>query len=580
MKAGLQAKLLVLLLAYGAIPLAAAIVGGTAVVRTLITQQAHAALRELAVHQAAHLGTELARERLLLRTITGQLPPPGREPPARMVRLLVQSLPDGGVFDGLRLVNGDGRVVASVALRDLAPRWPARAPAADWSRQSVVVHREGQRVLAYVMAVPVAPGRGAAWLEGHVREEDFGRLLPIPSRVMGGVESAILERGTGPVLATHREAATGLAAAVERLVRDPVGVARVDVRGKPSLVVKVPIGEADWVFAAALPIEVALAPLARLRNAAVAGTGILILLIVLTSLFAARSVTMPLRELATAARQLGAGGTYRPVPQHGSGEVGQLVEAFNRMAADLARSREQIERLHAQEMARAQQLATVGELASGVAHEIRNPVTAVLGALDLALRRVPSGDSARPLLEEAQKQLERIAATTAQLLRYARPPQLREIVVDANLLIDRAARVVETQAEKAGVELLSEPAAAAVPVSADPELMVQVLVNLMLNGIEAMGSGGRLTAWATCHGVEAWIGVRDTGPGVPPEHRSEIFRPFYTTKHQGTGLGLSISQRIVTEHGGSLRLEDTPGGGATFVVTLPLAEGKGLSRGE
>ena len=106
-----------------------------------------------------------------------------------------------------------------------------------------------------------------------------------------------------------------------------------------------------------------------------------------------------------------------------------------------------------------------------------------------------------------------------------------------------------------------------------------VLVNLLLNGVDAVRGGGRLSVWVTHRAPEAWIGVRDTGPGVPPENRAEIFRPFYTTKHQGTGLGLSISQQIVTQHRGTLRVEDTPGGGATFVVALPLAEEKGAGHG-
>lgn len=328
-----------------------------------------------------------------------------------------------------------------------------------------------------------------------------------------------------------------------------------------------------------LPLSVALAPLARLRDTAIIGAAVLAVVIVVIGLLAARSVTTPLHELAAPARHLGTEGSYSPVARHGTDEMGELVAAFNRMAQDLDESRRNIERLHAQELARAQQLATVGELASGVAHEIRNPVTAVLGALDLALRRLSPNESSRALLEEAQEQLRRIEATTAQLLRYARPPELREVLVDANLLVERATRVVEGQAKSVGVEIRTEPAAAALPVSVDPELMVQVLVNLILNGIDAMASGGRLTVWVTRHAPEVWIGVRDTGPGVPPERRLEIFRPFYTTKHQGTGLGLSISQQIVTRHGGMLRVEDTPGGGATFVVALPLAEEKGAGHG-
>ncbi|NIS64109.1 MAG: hypothetical protein GTO05_02970 [Gemmatimonadales bacterium] len=117
-----------------------------------------------------------------------------------------------------------------------------------------------------------------------------------------------------------------------------------------------------------------------------------------------------------------------------------------------------------------------------------------------------------------------------------------------------------------------EPASAPVLVRVDPELMVQVLVNLMLNGIEAMSAGGRLVVWLTVHAPDVWIGVRDSGPGVPEGVRAKIFRPFFTTKHQGTGLGLSISRQIVERHGGHLTLEDTPGGGATFIVVLPLTE--------
>ena len=120
-----------------------------------------------------------------------------------------------------------------------------------------------------------------------------------------------------------------------------------------------------------------------------------------------------------------------------------------------------------------------------------------------------------------------------------------------------------------------EPAAEPVVVRVDPELLVQVLVNLMLSAIDAMGRAGQLTVWAARHAPEVWIGVRDTGPGVPREMRADIFRPFYTTKHQGTGLGLSISQQIVVRHGGTLRVEETPGGGATFIVALPLAEERG-----
>jgi signal transduction histidine kinase len=572
---GLRAKLLVLLLAFGAIPLGVAITVGYTVSRSVITEQAESALSELTRRQAVHIATELGRERLLLRTIIGQLAPVGPLEEGRageLSRLLAQSLPDDGVFDGLRLASWDGRVIASVTLRDVTPRWPAAVPAADWSQASVAIHRAEDEVVAYVIGVPLPGSDPAYWLEGHVRASDFTRLFTMPTHMIGDIESGIFD-GSGVIVAAgHEHAAEALTRALAAAPAVPKGVLRAEVRGTRSLVALAPIEGTNWVFVAALPLEIALAPLARLRDAAVVVSIFLVVLILFVGAVAARSVTTPLRELAAAARRFGQGGVYKRVPRRSADEVGQLVESFNRMAQDIEVSREEIERLHERELERAQQLATVGELASAVAHEIRNPLTGVLGALQLAVRKLPHDDSSRPLLEEAQKQLERIETTTTRLLQYARPPELREVTVDANELVFRAMRVVDAQAKRAGIEFEAEPAPVSVPVHVDPEQIVQVLVNLMLNAIEAMGEGGRLTVWVSRHTPEVWIGVRDTGRGVPPEMRQQVFRPFFTTKHQGTGLGLSISQQIVTRHSGSIRVEDTPGGGATFVVALPLSE--------
>ncbi|HLB38452.1 MAG TPA: ATP-binding protein [Gemmatimonadales bacterium] len=580
MRLGLRGKLLGLLLAFGLIPLTLAILIGYAAGRATITEQAEDALREVVERQAAQLATEISRERLLLRTIAGQLPRSGallRAPQDLLSRLLIQSLPEDGVFDGLRIVTGGGGILTSVALRNTAPHWPPTAPATAWTENHVVVHRSGAQALAYLLAVPATEAPIEAWLEGHVRAEDFRRIFAIPEHLMGGAESGLLDKSGGAVIITHEHAEPDLAAALRELntIQAPATVARGRMGGADALVATAPVTGTDWVLVIALPVKIALAPLARFRNAALAGAGLLAVLILLTGIPAAATVITPLRALATAARQFGEGGRPQPLPGSGSDEVGVLVQSFNRMAADLGRSRGEIERLHTQDLERAQQLATVGEMATGIAHEIRNPLTGVLGAVELALRRLPEGDSARPLLHEAQTQLKRIERTTTQLLRYARPPELRAVRVDANLLVDRAVRVVEPQATSRQVRLRGQPAPEPVPVDVDPELMVQVLVNLLLNGIDATPGGGALEAWTSRQATEVRLGVRDTGPGVAPELRAEVFRPFFTTKHQGTGLGLPISQQIVRRHGGSLLLEETPGGGATFIVVLPLAESAG-----
>jgi len=580
MRLGLRGKLLGLLLAFGLIPLTLAILIGYAAGRAAITEQAKDALREVAERQAAQLATELSRERLLLRTIAGQLPRSGallRAPQDLLSRLLIQSLPEDGVFDGLRIVTTGGRILTSVALRNTAPHWPATSPATTWTENQVVVHRSGAQALAYILAVPVTEAPIEAWLEGHVRAEDFRRIFAIPEHLMGGAESGLLEKSGSAVLITHEHAGPDLAAALREstTIEAPATVARSRMGVTDALVATAPVTGTDWVLVIALPVKIALAPLARFRNAALAAAGLLAVLILLTGIPAAATVITPLRALATAARRFGEGGRPEPLPGSGSDEVGVLIQSFNRMAADLERSREEIDRLHARDLERAQQLATVGEMATGIAHEIRNPLTGVLGAVELALRRLPEADSARPLLQEAQTQLKRIEGTTTQLLRYARPPELRAVRVDANLLVDRALRVVEPQANSRQVQLRAEPASQPISVNADPELMVQVLVNLLLNGIDASAERGTVTIRTSRHAPEVWISVRDAGPGIPPQLRGDVFRPFFTTKHQGTGLGLPISQQIVRRHGGSLRLEETAGGGATFIVALPLAEPAG-----
>jgi signal transduction histidine kinase len=566
-KFGLSVQLLVALLAFGAIPLAGAITVGFLVSRTVITEQAEAALQDLTRRQAMHLATEITRQRLLLRTITGQLPATtGSARSAQLGELLRHSLPDDGVFDGLRLIGPEGRIRASVALRDAAPHWPARAPAADWRATDLSIHALDGQVVAYLLGTPAIP---TGWLEGHVRVDDFGRLFSIPDYQVGGVASAIYDTSGIPVYVGDADAREVLRLAVTAEQTGAATLLRTDIDARAFRIAAAPVPGTSWIYASGLPLEAALAPIARLRNAALVGAVILVAVILLTAVFAARSIGEPLRALASAAQRLGQSGLYEPIHHTGAGEVGLLVGSFNRMADDLRQVRTEVERLHAQELERAQQLATVGELASGVAHEIRNPLTGVLGAIELATKRLPAGDPARPLLAEAERQLQRIAATTTQLLRYARPPELREVVVNANLLVERAERVVRQRAERGGVQVDVETAPADADVRVDPELMVQVLVNLMLNGIEAGLPSGRLRVQVRRQEAGVTISVADTGPGVPAELREKIFRPFFTSKPEGTGLGLSISRQIAVRHGGSLRYEDTPNGGATFVVTLP-----------
>ncbi len=568
----LQSQLLILLLGFGALPVAISVIVGYTVSRAAMVEQAQKALIELTDRQADYLGNEIRRQHLLLRTITGQIRPErNARSVANMSAALAGSLPDDGVFDGLRIVDPRDSVILAVALGRTRPRWPGRPMSTDslGGDHWVAVHRDGNAVIAYLVGVSLNTESGSWRLEGHVPASEFSRLFDVPEHLFGGAELAILDETGAVILTPHEHSAHDISHLVEE--RDPgdPAVFREEVEGSPAIVYITQVPETEWVLAAALPLSIVLAPLARLRNASILSGGALVLIILLAARVAAAVVTKPLRELADVASEFGRTGVYRGLGSYGVAEAETLRNSFGYMARMLQRSQEEIEQLHHRELERAQQLATVGELASGVAHEIRNPLTGVLGALEVALRNMTPDDAAVPMLREAEVQLRRIESTTSRLLEYARPPDIRQLVVDSNLLLERAARVIEGTARSADVQLVLQPSPEALPVKVDPELIVQVLVNLLLNAIEAMPGGGTLDMSIARHQSDVEVRVRDSGSGIPDEQRAHIFRPFYSTKPTGTGLGLAISDQIVRRHGGTLQLADTSEQGTTFVMSLP-----------
>ncbi|MEE8487542.1 MAG: ATP-binding protein [Gemmatimonadota bacterium] len=576
---GLTPRLLVVLLAFGAVPLAMSIFVGYRISRTLLIDQAQHGMQELADQQAVQVATEFRREELLLRTIADWLSDSGhltRQAPVIHANPVLEALPEIGAFDGLRLVRSDGRVEWQIGLRADVPHWPSQVPTTDWQRTDVAVHRsETDEFVAYLLAVRTPSPGPELWLEGHVAARDVPDLFALHEHTMGGAETGIFDEKGRLVLVGHSHSAADLRDVRSAIVADSSvgGVGHVTVHGEPHLVVQSIIEGVGWSLVAALPVELALEPLLRVRNAAAFGAVGLVFLILLTAWLAARSISMPLRTLAASAVSVGRGEAYIPVKHSGRDEIGLLAHAFQGMVADLADSSAQIEELHRKEMERAEQLASIGEMSSAIAHEIRNPLAGVLYAVELAGRRVTS-DEDREMLSEAEAQLRRLEKTASQLLRYARPPDPKRMVVDARLLVDQAATIAGYQASAAGVELETTTGETTVSISADPDLLVQVLVNLILNGIQASDRGGVVRVMLVQRSGQAEFRVSDDGPGVSAEHESEIFRPFFTTKHAGTGLGLAISRQIVERHGGTLELRASAGDGALFVVSVPVSREK------
>ncbi|MBN2581203.1 MAG: hypothetical protein JXB10_19635 [Pirellulales bacterium] len=261
-----------------------------------------------------------------------------------------------------------------------------------------------------------------------------------------------------------------------------------------------------------------------------------------------RMEILPADDLAGVQRQLEAV----------SGHITQVVE-------QLQESR--------REAIRAERLAAVGELAAGVAHELRNPLTSVKLLVQTAAQRRPGQPLPEKQLRVLQEEVARMETTIQGLLDFARPPALRRVRHDLRETVRRAVNLVEGRAKQQQVVVLEFVPDLPVFIDGDPELLHQVFVNLLLNGVDAMAEGGelRVSVEASPGERSCRVGVSDSGAGVPPEILARIFEPFVTTKQRGTGLGLAVSRRIVKQHRGDLKAANRRGGGAVFTVELPFS---------
>jgi signal transduction histidine kinase len=227
-----------------------------------------------------------------------------------------------------------------------------------------------------------------------------------------------------------------------------------------------------------------------------------------------------------------------------------------------------IERLRALEEARSKEaLAAVGELAAGLAHEIRNPVAAIRGAAE-ALEPEPAGEQRAEMLAVISEETARLGRFLGEFLEYARPRSPRTRPVDIVPLIRRCLDHLDLAGVKIQVDLLVDVQHTIV--LGDADQLEEVVENLVSNARDAAGSGGRVCVRiAEASAEHLAIRFLDNGPGIPPDHLDKLFQPFHTTKPGGTGLGLAVVERIVQAHGGGVRVTNHPEGGAEFVVTLP-----------
>jgi signal transduction histidine kinase len=222
-----------------------------------------------------------------------------------------------------------------------------------------------------------------------------------------------------------------------------------------------------------------------------------------------------------------------------------------------------------------EKMAVVGTFASGLAHEVRNPLNSIALQLSILERRVApleaglSGEL-KELIGVIREEVKRLDNLVGDFLQFSRTNRVRHRLTNLDPLIDEVARLLRPEARAAGVTLRREKRGAPLPdLRVDAEKIKQVVINLVQNAIEAMPEGGAVTVESGLWDGRVRVVVRDSGPGLP--EGLDVFQLFVTTKARGTGLGLSIAQQIVLEHGGEISAESSPGQGATFTVTLPSA---------
>jgi signal transduction histidine kinase len=250
------------------------------------------------------------------------------------------------------------------------------------------------------------------------------------------------------------------------------------------------------------------------------------------------------------------------------------IKRYQELSETLEETNRQLQRAEA-EARRSERLAALGQLSAGLAHEIRNPLGVIKGSAEMLTKKL---QDARPLESELagyiSSEVNRLNALVARFLDFARPQNLQLRPVQISRIVDHALESVQQQLTNTRVEAARNYVAGLPEILADEQLCEQIFVNLILNAFQAMGDkGGVLQLSIAPENSKGKTGVvvmvEDTGPGVPPELREQIFNPFFTSKKEGVGLGLSIVAKIVDDHRGWIRLDSSSSGGASFHVFLP-----------
>ncbi len=304
----------------------------------------------------------------------------------------------------------------------------------------------------------------------------------------------------------------------------------------------------------------------------------LIALIILTAIILRlfeKIINRPIFNLKRRMAKIQEGDFSSKVPVTKDDEIGDLARSFNIMITKLEEANSRIEELHEKQMEKAEHLASLGEIAAGLAHEIKNPTAGMKGAIEIIHNKTDDHDMNKDVFKEVLIQIDKIDHIIQDLLRYAKPKELNIRLVSFEECVDYAVKLAQMQVKNKDIEFFINSTEKNIQARLDADKIQEVLLNLILNGVAAIHEKGTITIYITTeNNKDLLITVSDDGEGIKKDELSQIFQPFFTTKSQGTGLGLSICQKAVTAHSGTLEVKSEEGKGTTFTIRLPVVESK------
>ena len=284
-------------------------------------------------------------------------------------------------------------------------------------------------------------------------------------------------------------------------------------------------------------------------------------------------INRPLSQLKNAMKKMQEGDLNVQLPIRKKDEIGSLAESFNILAQKLDTANKKIEDLFNKQMEKAEHLASIGEIAAGLAHDIKNPVAGMKGAIEIIYNKTDESDSNKEVFKEVLIQLDKIDRIIRDLLRYARPKEINIRLISFEDCVESAVKLAQMQVKNKDIQFHFSSGEKSIHTRLDSDKIQEVLLNLMLNSISAIAKKGNITiAFGSENGKNLKITVTDDGTGINKAKLSQIFQPFFTTKSKGTGLGLSICKKTIAAHSGTLEVESEEGKGTTFTILLPVVE--------